>query len=86
MLETYLEPLPKNSSFIINIVTNYATHTAVADNFKQRDFFWIVDENVNKIQNGLLIPIINFETDYLILHCYAVQDRSSKMITQKGSC
>jgi hypothetical protein len=75
MLEIYLKPLPINSSFLINVVTNYAASVIFTESFKYYDFSWIIDKKIKKIKNGLLLPIYSFKTNYFVLQLFVVKNK-----------
>lgn len=69
MIEAFLKPLPKNSLFSINIVSNRVGLTSLTENNKFNNFPWIINNNIKKIECGVVIPINNFDLDFLCLQC-----------------
>lgn len=79
MSEKYLKPLPEDSSFIINIVTNHSAHVTLTENADSLDFPWIVDENFKEVENGEILPVKDVNTDYLNLQLYVIEDKNLKI-------
>lgn len=78
MCETYLDPLPTDSSFVIKIAVNQAAEAFLIENSKYNNFPWCADDNTAEVQRGLLLPIKDLNTAGLVLQCYAVEDKECK--------
>ncbi|XP_011503316.1 PREDICTED: mitotic spindle assembly checkpoint protein MAD2B-like [Ceratosolen solmsi marchali] len=74
MLEICLKPLPINSSFYINIITNCITHLVIAENSKSYNFPWTIDYDFKKMESGLLLPINNFKVDCFELQLVVIEN------------
>lgn len=78
MCDTYLKPLPNNSTFTIEIVTHETAHAFLSENPKHEDFPWIVKDDVEEMTNKNLLPLKDIKTDCLYLHMYVIEDTGSK--------
>ncbi|KAK0081892.1 hypothetical protein PV325_011419 [Microctonus aethiopoides] len=80
MTNAYLNPLPDDCTFTIEIDTYEAAHIAISENPKCEDFPWITKESTDElnIRNNLL-PLTTINTEYLGLQMYVITpDNESK--------
>ncbi|OAD55683.1 Mitotic spindle assembly checkpoint protein MAD2B, partial [Eufriesea mexicana] len=78
MCESYLKPLPEDSSFSIEIQTYETAHVTLNENPCCEDFPWIIDENALEMTNKNLLPLKTIKTDCLNLQMYVIEDESNK--------
>lgn len=73
MTNAYLNPLPDDCTFTIEIDTYEAAHIAISENPKCEDFPWITKESTDElnIRNNLL-PLTTINTEYLGLQMYVI--------------
>lgn len=74
MTESYLKPLPEESSFKIEIETNETVHDHLNKNPELENFPWIIKESSTKkkIDNNFLLPLHSVKTEYLGLQVFAI--------------
>nr|XP_050855874.1 mitotic spindle assembly checkpoint protein MAD2B [Vespula vulgaris] len=71
---TYLNPLPEDASFSIEIQTYETAHVSLSENPLCEDFPWIVENEINKLSNKKLLPLNTVETECLNLQMYVLQN------------
>ncbi|KAJ8686399.1 hypothetical protein QAD02_022193 [Eretmocerus hayati] len=76
LIESYLEPLPPESTFTINITTNRAAFLSLSEQIASLDFPLIIENHPAEVKNGFLLPIKDLCTDFLALKCYAVKSKA----------
>lgn len=79
MTESYLQSVPKDSTFVIDIVTHQSGHVALSANPKCQDFLWIINDDSRKMKDTKLLPIKTLKTEFLMLQLYALEDEKSKL-------
>ncbi|XP_043484571.1 mitotic spindle assembly checkpoint protein MAD2B [Leptopilina heterotoma] len=77
--ESYLKPLPENSTFRVNFLTFESSHIGLSENANFADFPWIVDDSDIELKNQQLLPLKTIKTDCLNLQMYAIEDKLSKL-------
>ncbi|XP_043599942.1 mitotic spindle assembly checkpoint protein MAD2B [Bombus pyrosoma] len=80
MCESYLKPLPEDSSFIIEIKTYETAHVTLNENPCCEDFPWIINEDVPDMTNKNLLPLKTIKTECLNLQMYVIEDENKKCI------
>ncbi|XP_051175748.1 mitotic spindle assembly checkpoint protein MAD2B isoform X2 [Leptopilina boulardi] len=78
-MESYLKPLPENSTFRINFVTFESSHIGLSENANFADFPWIVDDVTKDLKNQQLLPLKTIKTECLNLQMYTIEDKLSKI-------
>lgn len=81
MCETYLKPLPEDSSFSIEIETYETAHVTLNENPRCEDFPWIINEDASEMINKNLLPLKTIKTDCLNMQMYVIEDENKKCIT-----
>ncbi|XP_047365999.1 mitotic spindle assembly checkpoint protein MAD2B [Vespa velutina] len=72
--ETYLNPLPEDASFSIEIQTYETAHVSLSENPLCEDFPWIVEDENKKMINKKLLPLKTVKTECLNLQMYVLQN------------
>lgn len=80
MCETYLKPLPEDSSFSIEIQTYETAHVTLNENPRCEDFPWIINEDSPEMINKNLLPLKTIKTDCLNMQMYVIEDENKKCI------
>ncbi|KAK9307130.1 hypothetical protein QLX08_002453 [Tetragonisca angustula] len=80
MCETYLKPLPEDSSFSIEIETYETAHVSLNENPHCEDFPWIINEDAPEMINKNLLPLKTIKTDCLNMQMYVIEDENKKCI------
>lgn len=80
MCETYLKPLPEDSSFSIEIETYETAHVSLNENPRCEDFPWIINEDAPEMMNKNLLPLKTIKTDCLNMQMYVIEDENKKCI------
>jgi len=78
MCDTYLKPIPDNSTFSIEIQTYETAHIILSENPKCEDFPWIIKDDTEMIDKNLL-PLKDIKTDCLSLQLYLIEDTANKL-------
>lgn len=78
MCDTYLKPLPENSTFTVEILTYETAHISLSENSKYEDFPWIIKDDGKEITNKNILPLKDIKTDCLYLHMYVIEDMENK--------
>ncbi|XP_012540681.1 mitotic spindle assembly checkpoint protein MAD2B [Monomorium pharaonis] len=79
MCDTYLKPIPDNSTFSIEIQTNETAHIVLSENPKCENFPWIVKDDAEEMTDKSLLPLKNIKTDCLNLQLYVIEDTAIKI-------
>ena len=77
-IESYLEPLPEDSTFTVTIVTYESSHIGLSENQNYAHFPWIVEDEPIELKNKELLPLKTVKTECLSFQMYAVEDKKSK--------
>lgn len=77
--DTYLKPLPDNSTFSIEIQTYETAHIILSENPKCEDFPWIIEDSAEEMMNTSLLPLKDIKTDCLSLQMYVIEDTANKV-------
>ncbi|KAK2577522.1 hypothetical protein KPH14_003613 [Odynerus spinipes] len=73
--DTYLKPLPEDSSFSIEIQTYETARVFLCENPICEDFPWIVEDEIIEMVTKRLLPVKTVKTDCLNLQIYVVESR-----------
>lgn len=76
--KTYLKPLPKETTFAIEIQTYETAHIALNENPDCEDFPWIINDDAIEMLNKQLLPLKTLQTDCLSLQLYVLEDQEQK--------
>ncbi|XP_011689248.1 PREDICTED: mitotic spindle assembly checkpoint protein MAD2B [Wasmannia auropunctata] len=79
MCDTYLKPIPDNSTFSIEIQTYETAHITLSENPKCEDFPWIIKDDAIEMINKNLLPLKGIKTDCLNLQLYVIEDAANKI-------
>lgn len=77
--DTYLKPLPDDSTFSIEIQTYETAHIILSENPKCEDFPWIIEDSAEEMMNTSLLPLKDIKTDCLSLQMYVIEDTANKV-------
>lgn len=78
MCDTYLKPIPDNSTFSIEIQTYETAHIVLSENPKCEDFPWIIKDDAVEMIDKNLLPLKDIKTDCLNLQLYVIEDTANK--------
>lgn len=85
MVESYLKPLPEESTFKITFLTFESSHIGLSENPNYANFPWIVEDEPIELKNKALLPIKTITTECLNLQMYAMEDKKAKLETEAST-
>lgn len=79
MCDTYLKPIPDNTTFSIEIQTYETAHIILSDNPKCEDFPWIIKDDTVEMTDKNLLPLKDIKNNGLNLQLYVIEDTANKI-------